>query len=86
MKVVSSEGITPIHSACGTDSVEVVKILKDNGCDPKILTKLQINAITVAKDRGYKDILDIFNEPLPPLKENEKYDSDIYVLKNNRNR
>jgi len=81
LKAVSSEGITPIHSACGTDSVEVVKILKDNGCDPKILTKLQINAITVAKDRGYKDILDIFNEPLPPLKENEKYDTDLYVLK-----
>lgn len=55
----SEEGISPIHIACGMGDVEAVKILLAKGADPKKPSKLQLDAIELARDRGYQEILDI---------------------------
>ncbi|MBQ7257031.1 MAG: ankyrin repeat domain-containing protein [Abditibacteriota bacterium] len=76
----SSLGLTPIHVAMGMGDFETTKILKDKGATIEP-TKMQVDALEVARDRGYEEILTLFGKTLPPLKEGEKFDSCDYKLK-----
>ena len=76
---MSSLGLSPIHCAIGINDLETVKILKNKGATVSP-TKLQLDGYELARDRGYKEILELFDKKTNN-NPNEKYDNCYYKIK-----
>lgn len=62
VNIQSETGTTPLYNSCGMGLTEETKLLLEHGADTKKPNQLQLVPADIAKDRGYNDILSLFNE------------------------
>ena len=59
-------GLTPLYSAVEGNQIDMVRILIDNGADENIAEDYGTTPLSLARMKGYNDIVDIMTHPQPP--------------------
>ncbi|MBQ0105724.1 MAG: ankyrin repeat domain-containing protein, partial [Armatimonadetes bacterium] len=82
VNIKSEIGITPMYNACGMNEIKMAELLKSKGGDPKIPNKMQLDALELARDRGYTEILSLFGSKIPESEDNFDNCNYKFVLLN----
>ena len=59
-------GLTPLHHAVQSNLIDMVKFLKENGADENIVADSEYTPLSLARKKGYMDIVNIMKPPGQP--------------------
>jgi hypothetical protein len=62
VRVISSDGSTPLMAAASVGNLEIVNILLEAGCNPFNINNNNINALTVAEKKNFPDCAKVIKE------------------------
>ena len=72
-RVVDTDGATPLHYACMTGNIEIIRLLVDHGADFKAKDKKQRKPIDYFNLDKHLDAVAVYREMYDQWKENEEF-------------